>query len=144
MVSMILFWPFLNIEEMILYSIYVTVIKSFNHSEFQLRALSVKQYYKKKKTLIWKVSMFNYVTSKDELPKFKFQPPSPTPIILQLCDSGKIIGFSFLIWGKKEYTHRSYFIQFCELNELVYGKVLEDCFLHNEYCVECAFIISGS
>ena len=45
MVSMILFWPFLNIEEMILYSIYVTVIKSFNHSEFQLRALSVKQYY---------------------------------------------------------------------------------------------------
>ena len=42
MVSMILFWPFLNIEEMILYSIYVTVIKSFNHSEFQLRALSVK------------------------------------------------------------------------------------------------------
>ena len=51
MVSMILFWPFLNIEVMILYSIYVTVIKSFNHSEFQLRALSVKQYYKKKKNL---------------------------------------------------------------------------------------------
>lgn len=68
---------------MILYSVYVTVIKSFNHSEFQLRALSVKQYYlNKKKTLIWKVSMFNYITSKDELPKFKSQPPSPTPIIL--------------------------------------------------------------
>ena len=67
---------------MILYSIYVTVIKSFNHSEFQLRALSLKQYYlkkKKKPTLIWKVSMFNYITSKDELSKFKFQPPSPTP-----------------------------------------------------------------